>query len=199
MLRGLLYIFAKPVFPPFFAPHGGHRHSAFKTWRIYLLSSWHTSQNSAGRETIKSSRAQGGAPTAAAHAGALGGDRYKLLRNESGQQSTLDDACIAALVENLSLETLSIDENHTLTSEAVEIILRSPTAQTLSYGQFFRVDAFTSANILRLVRGCPKLVDLLWHLDCDRHVDGQNVEDLLALLKDRGKGNPDQYVEVDVL
>ena len=115
------------------------------------------------------------------------------------QQSTLDDACIAALVENLSLETLSIDENHTLTSEAVEIILRSPTAQTLSYGQFFRVDAFTSANILRLVRGCPKLIDLLWHLDCDRHVDGQNVEDLLALLKDRGKGNPDQYVEVDVL
>ena len=120
------------------------------------------------------------------------------MRNESGQQSTLDDACIAAIVENLSLETLSIDENHTLTSEAVEIILRSPTAQTLSYGQFFRVDAFTSANILRLVRGCPKLIDLLWHLDCDRHVDGQNVDDLLALLKDRGKGNPDQYVEVDV-
>ena len=116
-----------------------------------------------------------------------------------GQQSTLDDACIAALVENLSLETLSIDENHTLTSEAIEIILRSPTAQTLSYGQFYKVDAFTSANILRLVRGCPKLIDLLWHLDCDRHVDGQNVDDLLALLKDRGKGNPDQYVEVDVL
>ena len=50
-----------------------------------------------------------------------------------------------------------------------------------------------------IVRGCPKLIDLLWHLDCDRHVDGQNVDDLLALLKDRGKGNPDQYVEVDVL
>ena len=71
------------------------------------------------------------------------------------------------------------------------------TAQTLSYGQFFNVDAFTSANVLRLVRGCPKLIDLLWYLDCDKHVDSQNVEDLLALLKDRGKGNPDQYVEVD--
>ena len=99
--------------------------------------------------------------------------------------------------KNLSLETLSIDENHTLTSEAIEIILRSPTAQTLSYGQFYNVDAFTSANVLRLVRGCPKLIDLLWYLDCDKHVDGQNVEDLLAILKDRGKGNPDQYVEVD--
>ena len=116
-----------------------------------------------------------------------------------GQQSTLDDACIAALVENLSLETLSIDENHTLTSEAIEIILRSPTAQTLSYGQFYNVDAFTSANVLRLVRGCPKLVDLLWHLSgLTGLADGQNVDDLLALLKERGKGNPDQYVEVDV-
>ena len=62
------------------------------------------------------------------------------------------------------------------------------------------MDAFTSAGILRLVRGCPKLVDLLWHLSgLTGLADGQNVDDLLALLKDRGKGNPDQYVEVDVL
>jgi hypothetical protein len=61
------------------------------------------------------------------------------------------------------------------------------------------VDAFTSANVLRLVRGCPKLVDLLWHLSgLTGLADGQNVDDLLALLKDRGKGNADQYVEVDV-
>ena len=103
---------------------------------------------------------------------------------------------------NLSLETLSIDENHTLTSEAVEIILRSPTAQTLSYGQFFRVDAFTSANILRLARGCPKLVDLVWYLDGLTPLtdgNGQNVDDLTELLESRAKQSSEKtYFEIDV-
>ena len=79
----------------------------------------------------------------------------------------------------------------------VEMCCASPLLQRLAAGYDVpALEAEIDAG-MRLVRGCPKLIDLLWHLDCDRHVDGQNVDDLLALLKDRGKGNPDQYVEVD--
>ena len=44
----------------------------------------------------------------------------------------LDDACVAAVCENLALERLMIDDNSTLTPRFVDIILASQTAQTLS-------------------------------------------------------------------
>ena len=78
--------------------------------------------------------------------------------------STIDDASIAAICEHLALERLYIDGNRTLTPGVIDIILGSKTAQTLNDANFFRVDAFTSANILRLARGCPKLVDLCWYV-----------------------------------
>ena len=109
----------------------------------------------------------------------------------------LDDACVAAICENFALEDLSIDCNDTLTPSVVDIILRSPTAETLSSACFHSTSGFTSAGILRLVRGCPRLRKLWWYEsgltplgtawpEGTQH--GKNVDDLNALLKERGRG-----------
>ena len=116
-----------------------------------------------------------------------------------GEEADLiDDACVAAICENLALENLSIDRNDTLTPDVVDIILRSPTAQTLSEVAFFRSQAVTSAGILRLVRGCPRLRELAWYVEGltplavawpEGTQHGKNVDDLNALLKERGRGH----------
>ena len=115
-----------------------------------------------------------------------------------GEEADLiDDACVAAICENLALENLSIDRNDTLTPDVVDIILRSPTAQTLSDAAFFRSQAVTSAGMLRLVRGCPRLWNLAWYVEGltplavawpEGTQHGNNVDDLNALLKARGSG-----------
>jgi hypothetical protein len=115
-----------------------------------------------------------------------------------GEEADLiDDACVAAICENFALEALSIDDNSPLSPAAVDIILQSPTAQTLSGAAFFHNQAFNSAGILRLVRGCPRLRKLTWYgsgltplgtawPEGTQH--GKNVDDLNALLKARGRG-----------
>ena len=89
-----------------------------------------------------------------------------------------------------------------LTPRVVDIILGSKTAQTLSDAHFYGVEAFTSANILRLARGCPKLVDLVWYLDGLTPLtdgNGSNVDDLEELLESRAKQiTEDTYYEFDV-
>ncbi len=78
----------------------------------------------------------------------------------------------------------------------------SPLLTSLSDAHFYGVEAFTSANILRLARGCPKLVDLCWHLDGLTPLTdgaGQDVDDLEELLESRAKQrNEDTYFEIDV-
>ena len=114
-----------------------------------------------------------------------------------GDAATLDDASVAAICENLKLEALTIDWNDTLTPDVVDIILGSPTAATLSRACFSNTIAFSSAGILRLARGCPRLAQLHWHVkgmtplgtawpEGTQH--GKNVDDLNALLKARGSG-----------
>jgi len=115
--------------------------------------------------------------------------------------SSLDDACVAAICD-LALERLIIDNNQTLTTGIVDTILASRAAQTLSDLSFSMVDAFTPANMLRLARGCPKLVDLIWHMDGMSPLsdgNGQNVDDLTVLLESRAKQiSEDAYFELDV-
>ena len=113
-------------------------------------------------------------------------------------ESTLDDACVAVICENLKLEALDIDSNFTLTPAVVDIILQSPTAKTLSEASFSGTIGFSSAGILRLARGCPRLCKLWWYgsgltplgtawPEGTQH--GKNVDDLNALLKERGRGH----------
>ena len=55
---------------------------------------------------------------------------------------------------------------------------------------------------MRLARGCPKLVDLVWFLDGLTPLtdgNGQNVDDLEELLESRAKQTTeDTYYEIDV-
>ena len=114
--------------------------------------------------------------------------------------STLDDACVAVLCENLKLETLHIDRNDTLTPAVVDIILGSPTADTLSEASFSNTIAFTSGGILRLARNCPRLAQLTWSARGLRPLadgNGKNVDDLTALLKERCRGHSDWHFSVD--
>jgi hypothetical protein len=122
--------------------------------------------------------------------------------------STLDDACVAAIFENFELENIQIENNHTLTRAAVDLLLRTPTAETLSGAIFRNTSAFTSAVILRLVRGCPRLAELNWRekdrlispLDYDSldgTLHGKNVEDLIELLKERCRGHAGRSFYID--
>ena len=116
--------------------------------------------------------------------------------------SSLDDACVAAMCENLSLETLQIEENSQATAGVIDIILASQTAQTLSDLALCWIDGLTSADVLRLVRGCPKLTDLLWYArGLTPHADdnARNVDDLTELLESRAaQSSEDTYFELDV-
>ena len=117
-----------------------------------------------------------------------------------GDAATLDDASVAAICENLKLEALTIDWNDTLTPDVVDIILGSPTAETLSSASFHNTIAFSSAGILRLSRGCPRLAQLTWHVHGLRPIadgNGKNVDDLTALLKERCRGHADWAFWVD--
>ena len=138
--------------------------------------------------------------------------RPALKELDFGQGAALiDDACVAAMCESFALEALSIEDNSSLTPAAVDIIAQSPTAATLSRACFSNTIAFSSAGILRLARGCPRLAQLHWHVkgmtplgydSLDGTLHGKNVDDLLALLKERSRGQrsrgyPDLQFYVD--
>ena len=108
---------------------------------------------------------------------------------------------MAVLCDNLKLEKLQIDCNRSrLTPAVVDIILRSPTAETLSWACFSNTYAFTSGGILRLARGCPRLAQIIWRVQGLRPLadgNGKNVDDLTALLKERCRGHSDWHFSVD--
>ena len=118
------------------------------------------------------------------------------------QVASLDDACVAAICENFQLEALTVDKTYILTPAVVDIILRSPTAQTLCSASFYLTPAFTSGGILRLARGCPRLAQLIWRVHgltplTDGNDNGKNVDDLTALLKERCRGHADWSFYID--
>ena len=52
-----------------------------------------------------------------------------------------------------------------MTSAVVDMILRSPTAQSLSFACIMDLPAITPGDVLRLARGCPRLTSLDYSLD----------------------------------
>ena len=111
--------------------------------------------------------------------------------------------CIAAICNQLSLEKLYLGYENcsTLTSAVVDMILRSPTAQSLSFACIMDLPAIAPGDVLRLARGCPKLVDLCWYLDGLTPLTdgaGQDVDDLTELLESRAaESKGPTYYEVD--
>jgi len=110
-----------------------------------------------------------------------------------------DDSCVAALCNNLALESLTLDGLDAVTPAIVDVILQSKAAMTLSVLCIFdvgiRYSVFTSASLLRLVRGCPKLCSVGWDAKTkprwSAFRDGDNADELNELLKNRCLAHPD--------
>ena len=83
-------------------------------------------------------------------------------------------------------------------SSVIDIILQSPSAQTLrSIAIYYMPDEiFTPANLLRLVRGCPLLSEFEYEDDSSEEPSpiehGDAVDAINEMLKSRG-GEEDQY------
>ena len=116
------------------------------------------------------------------------------------EQSEVDDECIAAICNQLSLRKLYLGYENcsTLTSAVVDVILRSPTAQSLSFACIMDLPAIAPGDVLRLARGCPRLTTLDYSLDpvdsddelppLDKNLsvaDQSHIGDLFALLESR--------------
>ena len=110
-----------------------------------------------------------------------------------------DDSCLRMVCELLSLERLEITLMESLTPAAVDIIVDSPTAQTLRYFNAYETPIITPATLLRLVRGCPLLNELEW--SCSERLspieDGPTIDAINELLKSRGgkELDDDPFVE----
>ena len=116
-----------------------------------------------------------------------------------GRDSDDDDSCVAALCNNLALESLNLDGLLAVTPAIVDVILQSKAAMTLNFVSIFEVgldySVFTSASLLRLVRGCPKLCSVGWDVNTKPRWsawrDGDNADELNELLKNRCLAHPD--------
>jgi hypothetical protein len=114
----------------------------------------------------------------------------------------LDDNALRIICEGLRLEHLALTFVQNLTDRAIDIILESPSADTLRSIDIGYDPQFSSEDVLRLVRGCPELTELDWQISEDdqllvqnaevaaqwnvQHVDGPNVEAIDDLLESRG-------------
>ena len=116
--------------------------------------------------------------------------RPTIVRLDLGLGNTLDDEDLRIICHGLPLERLHLVSVENLTDRAIDIILESPCAQTLRYINLSYAPHFSSEDVLRLVRGCPRLADLDWETSedepLDRDIDGPNVDAVDALLMSRG-------------
>ena len=116
--------------------------------------------------------------------------RPTIVRLDLGLGNTLDDEDLRIICHGLPLERLHLVSVENLTDRAIDIILESPCAQTLRYINLSYAPHFSSEDVLRLVRGCPRLAYLDWETSedepLDRDIDGPNVDAVDALLMSRG-------------
>ena len=125
--------------------------------------------------------------------------RPTLTSLDLGRRSRADDECLRILFESLSLEHLHLSNMEDLSPAVIDIILQSPSAQTLrSIEIYYMHDIFTPPNLLRLVRGCPLLSEFLseFYEDSQELLSpiehGEAVDAINELFKSRG-GKEDQY------
>ena len=124
--------------------------------------------------------------------------RPSLTEITFGSNAHDDDSCVAALCNNLALESLGLDGLDAVTTAIVDVILKSKSAMTLNFLSIFDVgirhSVFTSASLLQLVRGCPKLCAVAWDVDTyppwSALRDGDNADELNELLKTRCLAHP---------
>ena len=94
------------------------------------------------------------------------------------------DAVRRAARQHSSVKSLSFH------GSSAQKIVESPCAQTLREVDVSYAPQFSSEDVLRLVRGCPRLADLEWETSeehpLDHDVDGPNVDAIDAILTSRG-------------
>ena len=127
--------------------------------------------------------------------------RPSIAKLDLGANNMLDDDALRTICHGLPLERLELVYVQNLTDRAIGIILESPCAQTLRTTFLSYPPLFSSARVLRLVRGCPRLTDPEWEPGDEhplsRAADGANVEAMNALLESRG-GRRFEY-DLDVM
>ena len=110
-----------------------------------------------------------------------------------GFSSLADDACLR-VVCNSSLEYLALPLMDNLSPEVIDIILQSPSAQTLRHITIYYMhEVFNPPSMLRLVRGCPLLRRVEWDHDLQLSPieDGPNIDAINELIMSRGGGEKD--------
>ena len=116
--------------------------------------------------------------------------RPAIVRLGLGFDGMLDDEDLRIICHGLRLEFLELPWADNLTDRAIDIVLESPCAQTLRSVDVSYAPQFSSEDVLRLVRGCPRLADLEWETSeehpLDHDADGPNVDAIDAILTSRG-------------
>ncbi len=120
--------------------------------------------------------------------------RPELTGLQFGHFSEIDDDCLYAVCHSFRLETLGLAPSAGLTVgamhyDAVDIIVNSPCAATLRKISVY--DLLSSADLLRLLRGCPNISEVCWDFGGGRDPffrqrDLANLHTLLRILESRG-------------
>ena len=106
----------------------------------------------------------------------------------------VNNECMHVICERLSLETIWIDDDEQgkltedLTADVVDIMLASPCATSLREAHFCGIYAFGTVELLRLVEGCPNIINLYcsYRPRSATYCDALNIASLRSLLKSRG-------------
>ena len=114
--------------------------------------------------------------------------RPTLKSLELGWNCEVDDACLQVLCDSLSLEHLSLTAENSLSPAAIDTILQSRSAQTLRSLMVYETPVLTSTNMLRLVGGCPLIVEVNWYQNdgLSSATEEDDFDAINRLLKSRG-------------
>ena len=107
-----------------------------------------------------------------------------------------EDECLQVVCASFALECLYLHHGDELSPAIIDMILQGPSSETLKEMDLDYAPCFNSADVLCLVRGCPRLANLGWrNEELDRYsdrlrlsplVDGSNVDEINKLLEARG-------------
>ena len=101
--------------------------------------------------------------------------------------NTADDACVKFVCERFRLKQLSLVGMQSLTPSVVDIILASPSSQTLEDANISYLNFFGSGPCLRMVTGCASLLRLDWEVDgLEQSADDENIDAIIDILRERG-------------
>ena len=89
--------------------------------------------------------------------------------------------------ERFRLKKLSLMGMRSLTPSVVDLILASPSSQTLEDANISYLNFFGSGPCLRMVTGCASLLRLDWEVGgLEQSADDENIDAIIDILRERG-------------